>query len=334
MAATIYYDNDADLSLLKDKTIAILGYGSQGHAQAQNLKDSGLNVVIGQRKGSPNYDLAVGHGFEPMPIAEATAAGDLVNILLPDEVQGDIYQAEIKNNLSSGNILMCSHGFNIHFGQVEAPSGVDELLVAPKGPGHLVRSEFVGGGGVPCLIAMGDGAAEKTKQLGLAYAKGIGGTRGGVIQTTIAEETETDLFGEQVVLCGGVSQLVKSAFETLTEAGYQPEMAFFECMHELKLIVDLFYQGGLNYMRYSVSNTAEYGDYTRGPRIITDETKKEMKKILHEIQTGEFARQWILENKAGAPGFKAMRRRDRLHPVEEVGRQLRSLMGWIDSKEV
>ncbi|MDB4756202.1 MAG: ketol-acid reductoisomerase [Pirellulaceae bacterium] len=334
MAATIYYDNDADLSLLKDKTIAILGYGSQGHAQAQNLKDSGLNVVIGQRKGSPNYDLAVGHGFEPMPIAEATAAGDLVNILLPDEVQGDIYQAEIKNNLSSGNILMCSHGFNIHFGQVEAPSGVDELLVAPKGPGHLVRSEFVGGGGVPCLIAMGDGAAEKTKQLGLAYAKGIGGTRGGVIQTTIAEETETDLFGEQVVLCGGVSQLVKSAFETLTEAGYQPEMAFFECMHELKLIVDLFYQGGLNYMRYSVSNTAEYGDYTRGPRIITDETKKEMKKILHEIQTGEFARQWILENKAGAPGFKAMRRRDRQHPVEEVGRQLRSLMGWIDSKEV
>ena len=334
MAATIYYDNDADLSLLKDKTIAILGYGSQGHAQAQNLKDSGLNVVIGQRKGSPNYDLAVGHGFEPMPIAEATAAGDLVNILLPDEVQGDIYQAEIKNNLSSGNILMCSHGFNIHFGQVEAPSGVDELLVAPKGPGHLVRSEFVGGGGVPCLIAMGDGAAEKTKQLGLAYAKGIGGTRGGVIQTTIAEETETDLFGEQVVLCGGVSQLVKSAFETLTEAGYQPEMAFFECMHELKLIVDLFYQGGLNYMRYSVSNTAEYGDYTRGPRIITDETKKEMKNILHEIQTGEFARQWILENKAGAPGFKAMRRRDRQHPVEEVGRQLRSLMGWIDSKEV
>lgn len=334
MAATIYYDNDADLSLLKDKTIAILGYGSQGHAQAQNLKDSGLNVVIGQRPGSANYDLAVEHGFEPKSLAEATAEADLVNILLPDEVQGDIYKAEIKNNLSAGNVLMCSHGFNIHFGQVEAPAGVDTLLVAPKGPGHLVRSEFVGGGGVPCLIALGDGASEETKKLGLAYAKGIGGTRGGVIQTTIGEETETDLFGEQVVLCGGVSQLVKSAFEVLVEAGYQPEMAFFECMHELKLIVDLFYQGGLNYMRYSVSNTAEYGDYTRGPRIITEETKQEMKKILHEIQTGEFARQWILENRAGAPSFKATRRIDREHPVEKVGKQLRSLMGWIDSKEV
>lgn len=334
MAATIYYDNDADLSLLKDKTIAILGYGSQGHAQAQNLKDSGLNVVIGQRSGSANYDLAVEHGFEPMSLADATAAGDLVNILLPDEVQGDIYKNEVRSQLSPGNVLMCSHGFNIHFGQVEAPEGVDELLVAPKGPGHLVRSEYVGGGGVPCLIALGEGASEETKNLGLAYAKGIGGTRGGVIQTTIAEETETDLFGEQVVLCGGVSQLVKSAFETLVEAGYQPEMAFFECMHELKLIVDLFYQGGLNYMRYSVSNTAEYGDYTRGPRIITEETKKEMKKILHEIQTGEFARQWILENKAGAPSFKATRRLDREHPVEQVGKQLRSLMGWIDSKEV
>ena len=334
MAATIYYDNDADLSLLKNKTIAILGYGSQGHAQAQNLKDSGLNVVIGQRKGSANYDLAVEHGLEPMSLADATKAGDLVNILLPDEVQGDIYKSEIRDNLSPGNVLMCSHGFNMHFGQVEAPNGVDTCLVAPKGPGHLVRSEYVAGGGVPSLIALGDGASEETKQLGLAYAKGIGGTRGGVIQTTIAEETETDLFGEQVVLCGGVSQLVKSAFETLVEAGYQPEMAFFECMHELKLIVDLFYQGGLNYMRYSVSNTAEYGDYTRGPRIITDETKQEMKKILAEIQNGDFARQWILENRAGAPGFKAMRRRDREHPVEKVGRQLRSLMGWIDSKEV
>ena len=265
MAATIYYDNDADLSLLKDKTIAILGYGSQGHAQAQNLKDSGLNVIIGQRKGSANYDLAVDHGFQPMSLADATAAADLVNILLPDEVQGDIFKSEIRDNLSPGNVLMCSHGFNIHFGQVESPQGVDDLLVAPKGPGHLVRSEYVGGGGVPCLIALGEGANETSKQLGLAYAKGIGGTRGGVIQTTIAEETETDLFGEQVVLCGGVSQLVKSAFEVLIEAGYQPEMAFFECMHELKLIVDLFYQGGLNYMRYSVSNTAEYGDYNPWP---------------------------------------------------------------------
>jgi ketol-acid reductoisomerase len=334
MAATIYYDNDADLSLLKDKTIAILGYGSQGHAQAQNLKDSGCNVVIGQRPGSANYDLAVSHGFEPLPIEEATKRGDLVNILLPDEVQGDVYRDQIRDHLSPGNILMCSHGFNIHFGQIEAPAEVDTLLIAPKGPGHLVRSEFEKGGGVPSLIALGAGASEETKKLGLAYAKGIGGTRGGVIETTIAEETETDLFGEQVVLCGGVSELVRAAFDTLVEAGYQPEMAYFECLHELKLIVDLFYQGGLNYMRYSVSNTAEYGDYTRGPRIITDETRVEMKKILTEIQNGEFARDWILENKAGAPAFKASRRRNREQKLEEVGRQLRSLMSWIDVKEV
>ncbi|MEX0818133.1 MAG: ketol-acid reductoisomerase, partial [Pirellulaceae bacterium] len=298
MAATIYYDNDADLSLLKDKTIAILGYGSQGHAQAQNLKDSGCNVVVGQRPGSANYDLAVSHGFDPLPIEEATKRGDLVNILLPDEVQGDIYRNQIREHLSAGNILMCSHGFNVHFGQVEAPAGVDTLLVAPKGPGHLVRSEFEKGGGVPSLIALGAGGSEKTKKLGLAYAKGIGGTRGGVIETTIAEETETDLFGEQVVLCGGVSELVKAAFDTLVDAGYQPEMAYFECLHELKLIVDLFYQGGLNYMRYSVSNTAEFGDYTRGPRIITEQTRAEMRKILAEIQNGEFAREWILENRA------------------------------------
>ncbi len=334
MAATIYYDNDADLSLLKDKTIAILGYGSQGHAQAQNLKDSGCNVIIGQRPGSPNYDLAVSHGFDPLPIEEATKRGDLVNILLPDEVQGDIYRNQIREHLSPGNILMCSHGFNVHFGQVEAPKGVDTLLVAPKGPGHLVRSEFEKGGGVPSLIALGAGASEKTKKLGLAYAKGIGGTRGGVIETTIAEETETDLFGEQVVLCGGVSELVKAAFDTLVDAGYQPEMAYFECLHELKLIVDLFYQGGLNYMRYSVSNTAEYGDYTRGPRIITEQTRAEMRKILAEIQNGEFARDWILENRAGAASFKAIRRRNRNHKIEEVGRQLRSLMSWINAKEV
>ncbi|MDP6468306.1 MAG: ketol-acid reductoisomerase, partial [Pirellulaceae bacterium] len=317
MPATIYYDNDADLSLLKDKIIAILGYGSQGHAQAQNLRDSGCNVIVGQRPGSPNYELAVSHGFEPMPIDEATKRGDLINILLPDEVQGDIFKDHILKNLSEGNILMCSHGFNLHFGQVEAPPGVDTLLVAPKGPGHLVRSEFEKGGGVPSLIAVGKGASEETKQLGLAYAKGIGGTRGGVIETTIAEETETDLFGEQVVLCGGVSELVKAAFETLVDAGYQPEMAYFECLHELKLIVDLFYQGGLSYMRYSVSNTAEYGDYSRGPRIINDDTRAEMKKILEEIQTGKFAREWILENRAGAPAFKAVRRRDRSLQIED-----------------
>jgi ketol-acid reductoisomerase len=267
-------------------------------------------------------------------IEEAAEQGDLINILLPDEVQGDLYRQHIRGQLTPGNVLMCSHGFNVHFGQVEAPAGVDTLLVAPKGPGHLVRSEFVAGGGVPCLIALGPGAKESTKELGLAYAKGIGGTRGGVIETTIAEETETDLFGEQVVLCGGVSELVKAAFDTLVEAGYQPEMAYFECLHELKLIVDLFYQGGLSYMRYSVSNTAEFGDYTRGPRIITEQTRAEMKKILNEIQTGQFAREWILENRAGAPSFKAIRRRQRGLLIEEVGRRLRSLMSWIDAKEV
>ncbi len=334
MAVKIYYDDDADLSLLKDKTIAILGYGSQGHAQAQNLKDSGCNVIVGQRKGSANYDLAVSHGFDPLPIDEATKQGDLVNILLPDEVQGDLYRDHVRGNLEPGNLLMCSHGFNIHFGQVTPPEGVDTALVAPKGPGHLVRSEYEKGGGVPSLIAMGDGASENSRQLALAYAKGIGGTRGGVIETTFAEETETDLFGEQVVLCGGVSALVKAAFETLVEAGYQPEMAYFECMHELKLIVDLFYQGGLNYMRYSVSNTAEFGDYTRGPRIVTEETKKEMKKILQEVQSGQFAKEWILENKANQAMFKSSRRRDHDHLIEKVGRELRGMMSWIDSKEV
>ena len=249
-------------------------------------------------------------------------------------MQGDLYREQVLPNLEPGNVLMCSHGFNMHFGQVVPPEGVDGLLVAPKGPGHLVRSEFEAGGGVPALIALGEGAADETKALGLAYAKGIGGTRGGVIETTIAEETETDLFGEQVVLCGGVSELVRTGFEVLVEAGYQPEMAYFECMHELKLIVDLFYQGGLNYMRYSVSNTAEYGDYTRGPRIITPETKEEMKNILNEIRTGQFARDWILENRAGAASFKSMRRLARDHQLEDVGVRLRRLMTWIDAKEV
>ncbi len=334
MAATIYYDNDADLKALEGKTVAILGYGSQGHAHAQNLRDSGVNVIVGQRPGSPNYELAVSHGFEPLPVDEATKRGDVVNILLPDEVQGDVFRDHVRDHLSPGNVLMCSHGFNVHFGQVEAPPGVDLLLVAPKGPGHLVRSEYVAGGGVPCLIATSEGASDTTFKIGLAYAKGLGGARAGVIHTTFAEETETDLFGEQVVLCGGLSALIKAGFETLVEAGYQPEMAYFECMHEVKLIVDLFYQGGLNYMRYSVSNTAEYGDYTRGPRIVTDETKAEMKRILEEIQSGEFARQWILENKAGAPAFKATRRREREHGVEKIGLELRKLMSWIDEKEV
>ena len=291
-------------------------------------------MIIGQRPGSANYDLAVEHGFEPMSLADATSQGDLVNVLLPDEVQGDIYRNQIRDNLSPGNIIMCSHGFNVHFGQVEAPEGVDTLLVAPKGPGHLVRSEFEKGGGVPALIALNEGASDETFQLGLAYAKGIGGTRGGVIQTSFAEETETDLFGEQVVLCGGVSELVKMAFETLVEAGYQPEMAYFECLHELKLIVDLFYEGGLSYMRYSVSNTAEFGDYSTGERIINEDTRTEMRKVLKEIQDGVFARNWILENRAGAPAFKARRRRDHDHELEQVGRRLRKLMTWIDAKEV
>lgn len=334
MSIKVYYDDDADLSALKGKTISILGYGSQGHAQAQNLRDSGCTVVIGQRPGSPNYDLAVSHGFKPVSAEEATQQGDLVNMLLPDEVQGDVYRNAVLPNLKPGALLMCSHGFNIHFNQVIPPKGVDIALVAPKGPGHLVRSEYVKGGGVPSLIAMGPGASEGSRKLALAYAKGIGGTRGGVIETTFAEETETDLFGEQVVLCGGVSALVKAAFETLVEAGYQPEMAYFECMHELKLIVDLFYQGGLNYMRYSVSNTAEYGDYTRGPRIVTAETKAEMKKILKEIQNGEFARDWLLENKANQASFKAIRRNERTHMIETVGRKLRKMMKWIDAKEM
>lgn len=334
MPVKVYYDDDADLSQLKGKTIAIIGYGSQGHAQAQNLRDSGCNVVVGQRPGGANFDLAVSHGFKPVSAADAAAQGDLINILLPDELQGDVYRNDIRPNLKPGNLLMCSHGFNVHFGQVQPPKGVDCALVAPKGPGHLVRSEYEKGGGVPTLIALSDGASETSRSLALAYAKGIGGTRGGVIETTFAEETETDLFGEQVVLCGGVSALVKAAFETLVEAGYQPEMAYFECMHELKLIVDLFYQGGLNYMRYSVSNTAEYGDYTRGPRIITDATRAEMRKILGEIQSGQFARDWLLENRAGQASFLATRKRERNHLIEKVGKQLRRMMSWISSREV
>jgi ketol-acid reductoisomerase len=334
MPAQMYYDQHAELSLLKGKTIAIIGYGSQGHAQAQNLRDSGCDVVVGQRPGSPNYDAAIRDGFEPVAAAQAAEAGDVVNILLPDELQGELYAKEIKPHLKPGNLLLCSHGFNIHFGQVVPPAGVDCALVAPKGPGHLVRSEFTNGGGVPCLIATTDDCSPQCKALALAYAKGIGGTRAGVLQTTFAEETETDLFGEQVVLCGGVSALVKMAFETLVDAGYQPESAYFECLHELKLIVDLMYQGGLSYMRYSISNTAEYGDYTRGPRIVNEQTRAEMKKILGEIRTGHFAKEWILENRASRPVFNATRRLEREHPVEQVGKRLRALMPWINAKSV
>ena len=334
MPATMFYDQDADLGLLKGKTIAIIGYGSQGHAQAQNLRDSGCEVVVGQRPGSANHDLAVKDGFKPVSAAEAAEAGDLVNILLPDEVHGRClrqgHQAASPARRPAALLARVQHPLR----PGRPAPGVDSALVAPKGPGHLVRSEYVKGGGVPCLIATGDGCTPQGKALALAYAKGIGGTRGGVLQTTFAEETETDLFGEQVVLCGGVSALVKMGFETLVEAGYQPESAYFECLHELKLIVDLMYQGGLNYMRYSISNTAEYGDYTRGPRIVNEQTRVEMKKILSEIQSGQFAREWILENKAGQPGFKATKRREREHPVEQVGKRLRGLMSWIDSKSV
>ncbi|OHB73436.1 MAG: ketol-acid reductoisomerase, partial [Planctomycetes bacterium RBG_13_63_9] len=326
MPAKIYYDQDVDLALLKGKTIAILGYGSQGHGHALNLRDSGCEVIVAELPGTANYEKAVADGFKPLSAEVATEKGDLVTILLPDEVQADVFRYHIRDHLSPGNILVCSHGFNVHFGQFDVPKGVATILVAPKGPGHLVRSEYLGGGGVPCLIALGEGAGQEQLNVGLAYAKGIGGTRAGVIETTFAEETETDLFGEQVVLCGGLTALIKAGYETLVEAGYQPEMAYFECLHEVKLIVDLIYQGGLSYMRYSISNTAEYGDYTRGPRIITEETRSEMKRILKEIQDGSFAREWILENKANAPSFKALRRQEHQQGVEQVGRQLRRLM--------
>jgi ketol-acid reductoisomerase len=334
MPARTYYDKDADLSLLKNKTIAILGYGSQGHGHAQNLRDSGCKVIVAELPGTANYEQAVKDGFSPISVDEATKQADIVTILLPDELQGEIFRNHVRDNLVPGNILVCSHGFNVHYGQFDLPKGVATILVAPKGPGHLVRAEFARGGGVPCLLGLGEGAGPEEFKIGLAYAKGIGGTRAGVIETTFAEETETDLFGEQVVLCGGLSALIKAGFETLVEAGYQPEMAYFECVHEVKLIVDLIYQGGLNYMRYSISNTAEYGDYTRGPRIVTDETKAEMKRILAEIQDGRFAREWLLENRVHAPSFKAIRRKEHSHPVEIVGRGLRKLMSWINAKEV
>ncbi len=328
----IYSDKDAKLSLLKGKKIAVIGYGSQGHAHAQNLRDSGLKVIVGQRKGSPNYNLAVKHGFKPVSADKATQQGDIIALLIPDEVQADVYEKEIKPHLKKGKTLLFSHGFNIHFGQVVPPNDVDVIMVAPKGPGHLVRSEYEKGGGVPCLMAIQQNPSKKAEKVALAYASGIGGGRGGVLKTTFAEETETDLFGEQAVLCGGASALVKAGFETLVEAGYQPELAYFECMHELKLIVDLFYQGGLTYMRHSISNTAEFGDVTRGPRIINEDTKKEMKKILTEIQDGSFAKEWILENKAGRPMFNALVAKDKNHQLEQVGAKLRKLMKWIPSK--
>ena len=334
MPVTIYYDKDADLSVLKGKKIGILGYGSQGHAHAQNLRDSGMNVIVSELPGTDNHKLALEHNFKPVTAAEAAKTCDLLVMTLPDELQARIYKSELQPNLRPGQAIGFTHGFNIHFGQIVPPDGIDVIMIAPKGPGHLVRSEFVKGGGVPCLVAIEKNASGKALQIGLAWGSGIGGGRAGILETSFKDETETDLFGEQVVLCGGVTALIKTAFETLQEAGYPAEICYFEVMHELKLIVDLFYQGGINYMRYSVSNTAEYGDLTRGPRIVNEQTRAEMRKILVEIQNGEFAREWLLENQVGRPTFNALYKKDLNHPVEVTGRRLRKMMKWIDSKEV
>ncbi|MCR5562319.1 MAG: ketol-acid reductoisomerase [Desulfovibrio sp.] len=325
----VYYDKDADLSVLKDKTVAVIGYGSQGHAHAQNLRDSGIKVVVGQRPGGENYELAKQHGFSPVSAAEAAKQGDLIMILLPDEVQASVYENDIKPNLKPGKCLLFAHGFNIHFGQIVPPKDVDVFLIAPKGPGHLVRRTFTEGGGVPDLVAIEQDASGNALKLALAYAKGIGGTRSGVIETTFREETETDLFGEQAVLCGGLTHLIQAGFETLVEAGYQPEMAYFECMHEMKLIVDLLYEGGMGRMRYSISNTAEYGDYVSGPRVISPDVKKAMKDVLADIQSGKFARDFILEARAKYPMFHTTRRNEANHPIEKTGAELRKMMSWL-----
>lgn len=331
--ATIYYDKDADLKYLKGKKIAIIGYGSQGHAQAQNLRDSGLTVVVAELEGTANYRLAQKHGFPPISAAEAAQGCDVIQILLPDTAQPRIYTNEIEGGLKEGKTLIFSHGFNIHYGQIIPPPSVDVIMIAPKGPGHLLRRQFVEGKGVPALVAIEQDVSGRALDVALAYAKGIGSTRAGVIETTFKEETETDLFGEQVVLCGGVTELVRAGFDTLVEAGYQPEIAYFECLHELKLIVDLIYEGGISYMRYSISDTAEYGDLTRGRRIITEETRLVMEEILEAIQNGTFAREWILENEARRPVFNALRKRDQEHLIEKVGRELRTMMSWIESKD-
>lgn len=328
MAVTMYYEKDADLNVLKGKTIAIIGYGSQGHAQAQNLRDSGLKVIIGLRQGR-SFDQAKNDGFEVFSVAEATKLADMVQILMPDETQAKVYKDEIEPNLKQGATLVFSHGFNVHFGQIVPSADKDVIMIAPKSPGHMVRRVYVEGFGVPGLIAVQQDASGQAKAIGLAYAKGIGCTRAGVIETTFREETETDLFGEQAVLCGGTTALVKAGFETLVEAGYAPEIAYFECLHELKLIVDLMYEGGMANMRHSISNTAEYGDYVTGPRIITEETKKEMKNVLSDIQQGKFARDFILENQSGRAFLTAIRRLESEHQIEQVGSQLRELMHWI-----
>jgi ketol-acid reductoisomerase len=326
----MYYDDDANLDLLGEKTVAIIGYGSQGHAHSLNLKESGVNVVVGLREGSTSRAAAEKEGLKVASVAEAAKEGDIVMILINDEVQRAVFEADIRSNLSAGNALAFAHGFNIHFGQVVPPADVDVFMVAPKGPGHLVRRIYTEGGGVPGLLAVEQDATGRAHDVGLAYAKGIGCTRGGVIETTFREETETDLFGEQVVLCGGLTELIRAGFDTLVEAGYQPEVAYFECLHEVKLIVDLIYEGGIANMRSSISDTAEYGDLSRGRRIVTDETRAEMKRILAEIQNGKFAREWLQENQVGRPFYNAQKRIDSEHTIEEVGGRLRAMMSWLD----
>lgn len=330
--AKMYYDKDADLKLLKGKKIAVIGYGSQGHAQALNLKDSGLKVVIAEVEGTPNYKKALADGWKPVSASEASKGADWIQILVPDQVQSIVWNKEIKQNIKKGATLGFSHGFNIRFNQIEPPEEVNVVMIAPKGPGHLVRRTYTEGKGVPNLIAVEQDATKNAKKLALAYSKGIGGTRAGVIETTFAEETETDLFGEQVVLCGGLVELIKAGFETLVAAGYQPEIAYFECLHECKLIIDMIYEDGIAWMNYSISDTAEYGEYSRGKRIINEQTRQEMKKILAEIRSGEFPREWLLENKIGRPVFRQARKECFEHQIERVGKRLRSMMPWLKKK--
>ena len=326
----VYYDRDADVNLIKGRKVVIVGYGSQGHAHAHNLRDSGVGeVAVALRDGSASAAKAVSAGFEVKSAADAAAWADVVMVLVPDELQGELYQDHLAGNMREGAALAFAHGLNIHFNLIEPRADLDVFMIAPKGPGHTVRSEYVRGGGVPCLLAVEQDPSGNAHEIGLSYGAAIGGGRAGIIETSFREECETDLFGEQVVLCGGLTALIKAGFETLVEAGYAPEMAYFECLHEVKLIVDLIYEGGIANMRYSISNTAEYGDYTRGPRIVTDETRAEMKRILQEIQSGQFARDWMLENRVGQTSFKAIRRREAAHAVEEVGARLRGMMPWI-----
>jgi len=332
MATKMYYDKDADLNLLKGKKVAIIGYGSQGHAQALNLKESGVNVVIAELQGSDNYNKAVEAGWKPLGAAEATKDADWVQVLVADEVQSKVWNNEIKPNIKKGATLGFSHGFNIRFGQIVAPKDINVAMVAPKGPGHLVRRMYEEGKGVPCLIAIEQDATGNAKEMALAYAKGIGGTRAGVLETTFSEETETDLFGEQVVLCGGLVELIRGGFETLVEAGYQPEIAYFECLHEAKLIIDMIYEGGISWMNYSISDTAEYGEYAIGKRIVNEETRAEMKKVLAEIKSGKFAKEWLLENQTNRPMFNQSRKEVSESQIEKVGKTLRAMMPWMKKK--